>query len=105
MQFSPVEKYSPKLKTTQILHYNRISAKIEALKAIAAFGASFFMPIYKNDSIFIEMTPPVNISDVIKACFDIINAGRNQTLNENDIKIRKMTPVRCQFPVKKTSIG
>lgn len=29
------------------------------------------MNIYKSDSIFYEMTPPVNISDVI-------NAGRNQ---------------------------
>ena len=38
MQFSPVEKYSPKLKTTQIRHYNRISAKNEALKAVAAYG-------------------------------------------------------------------
>ena len=50
------------------------------------------------------MTSPVNISDVIKACFNIINAGWNQALNENDIKIRKMTPAGRQFPVKKTSI-
>ena len=38
----------------------------------------FFMPTNKSDSIFVEMTPPVNIGDVIKACFDIIYAGRNQ---------------------------
>ena len=61
------------------------------------------MPIYKSDSISIEMTPPVNISDVIKVCFDIINSGGNQTLNENDIKIRKMTPVRRQFYDRMTS--
>ena len=55
--------------------------KNETLKAVAAFGASFFMPIYKSDSFFIEMTPHVYISDVIKACFDIINAGGNQASN------------------------
>ena len=27
------------------------------------------------------MTPPVNISDVIKVCFDIINAGGNHASN------------------------
>lgn len=27
------------------------------------------------------MTSPVNISDVIKACFDIINAGGNYASN------------------------
>lgn len=39
------------------------------------------MPIYKNDSIFIEMTPTVNMSDVIKVCFDIINSGGNPVSN------------------------
>gem|GEM_PF-3731322 len=39
------------------------------------------MPIYKSDSIFVEMTPPVNISDAIKACFDIINSGGNHASN------------------------
>ena len=60
---------------------NRISTKNEALKAVAVFGASFFMPIYKSDSIFVEITPPVNISDAIKACFDIINSGGNHASN------------------------
>ena len=50
------------------------------------------------------MTPPVNISDVRKVCFDIINAGGNQASRKMTSKSEKMMPVRRQFPVKWTSI-
>ena len=52
----------------------------ETLKSLTEQFDSYFVsicPYLKSDSIFVKMTPPVNISDVIKVCFDIKNAGRN----------------------------
>ncbi|MGN1135539.1 MAG: hypothetical protein ACI4SF_04900, partial [Oscillospiraceae bacterium] len=51
----------------------------------------------KSDSIFVEMTPPVNISDVINACFDIINAG-GITLQKNGACA---TSISCQKDVNR----
>jgi len=78
MQFSPVEKICSQVET----HANtslqpNIRKKRSSEGCYAALGASFLYAHIKSDSIFVEMTPPDNISNVIKACFDIINAGRN----------------------------
>ena len=55
--------------------------KTKLWRQLQPFELRFLWPYIKSDIIFVEMTSPVNISDAIKACFDIINSGGNHASN------------------------
>ena len=90
LQFSPVEKIFSQVET----HANtslqpNIRKKRSSEGSCSLWSFVFLCPYIKSDSIFVEMTPPVNISDVIKAFFDIINAGGNHASRKMTSKSEK----------------
>ena len=106
LQFSPVEKIFSQVET----HANttlqpNIRKKRSSEGSCSLWSFVFLCPYIKSDSIFIEMTPPVIISDVIKACFDIINAGGNHVSNvkwhQNLKNDTCATSISCQMDVNR----
>ena len=104
--FSPVEKIFSQVETHANTSLQPNIHKIWSSKGCCSLWRFVFLyPYIKSDSIFIETTPPVNICDVIKACFDIINAGRNQALNvkwhQNQKNDACATSISCQKGVNR----